>query len=71
MSRKSNCWDNACVEGLFRSMKVEAVQYEPIKNRKTMRQHTFEYIEIDYNKKRRHSALGYLSSERFEQLNIA
>lgn len=71
MSRKGNCWDNACVESFFHSMKVEAVQYEPIMNRETMRQHIFEYIEIDYNKKRRHSALGYLSPERFEQLNVA
>ena len=52
-------------------MKVEAVQYEPIMNSETMRQHIFEYIEIDYNKKRKHSALAYLSSERFEQLNVA
>ena len=71
MSRKGNCWDNACVESFFHSMKVEAVQYEPIMNRETMRQHIFEYIEIDNNKKRRHSALGYLSPERFEQLNVA
>ena len=71
MSREDNCWDNACVESFFHSMKVEAVQYEPITNRETMRQHIFEYIEIDYNKKRRHSALGYLSPERFEQLNVA
>lgn len=71
MSRKGNCWDNACVESFFHSMKVEAVQYEPIMDRETMRQHIFEYIEIDYNTKRRHSAIGYLSPERFEQLNIA
>ncbi len=71
MSRKGNCWDNACVESFFHSMKVEAVQYEPIMNRETMRQHIFEYIEIDYNKKRRYRALGYLSPERFEQLNVA
>lgn len=61
MSRKGSCWDNACVESFFHSMRVEAVQYEPIMKRETMRQHIFEYIEIDYNKKRRHSALGYLS----------
>ena len=70
MSRKGNCWDNACVESFFHSMKVGAVQYEPMMNRETMRQHIFEYIEIDYSKKRRHSALGYLSPERFEQLNV-
>ena len=71
MSRKGNCWDNACVESFFHSLKVEAIQYEPIMNRETMRQHVFEYIEIDYNKKRRHSALGYLSPDKFEQLNVA
>lgn len=70
MSRKGNCWD-ACVESFFHSMKVEAVQYEQIMSRETMRQHLFEYIEIDYNKKRRHSALRYLSPEKFEQLNVA
>jgi transposase InsO family protein len=70
MSRKGNCWDNPCVESFFHSMKVEAVQYDPIMNRETTRQHIFQYIEIDYNK-RRHSALGHLSPERFEQLNIA
>ncbi|MFA1572067.1 IS3 family transposase, partial [Vibrio tasmaniensis 1F-187] len=61
MSRKGNCWDNACVESFFHSMKVEAVQYEPIMTREEMRQALFEYIEVDYNRTRRHSALGYLS----------
>ncbi|MEZ8306939.1 IS3 family transposase, partial [Vibrio splendidus] len=70
-TKPGNCWDNACVESFFHSMKVEAVQYEPIMNRETIRQHIFEYIEIDYNKNRSHSALGYLSPERFEQLNVA
>ncbi|WP_155741993.1 IS3 family transposase, partial [Vibrio nigripulchritudo] len=51
----------------FHSMKVEAVQYEPIMNSETMHEHIFEYIEIDCNKNRRHSALGYLDPERFEQ----
>lgn len=71
MSRKGNCWDNACVESFFHSLKVEAIQDEPIVDRKTMRQLVFEYIEIDYNKKRRHSALGYLSPEQFELKNVA
>ena len=53
------------------SMKVETVQYEPIMNCATMRQYIFEYIEIVYNKKRRCSALGYLSTERFGQSNVA
>ena len=71
MSRKGNCWDNACVESFFHSLKVEAVQYEPIMTRKEMRQAVFEYIEVDYNKTRRHSALGYLSPENYELRNSA
>ena len=71
MSRKGNCWDNACVESFFHSMKVEAIQYEPIMTRDEMRQAIFEYIEVDYNRTRRHSALGYLSPVNFEQQNVA
>ncbi|EHZ2755050.1 IS3 family transposase [Vibrio vulnificus] len=71
MSRKGNCWDNACIESFFHSMKVEAIQYEPIMTREQMRQTIFEYIEVDYNRTRRHSALGYLSPVNFEQQNVA
>lgn len=71
MSRKGNCWDNACAESFFHSLKVEALQYEPIKDRELMRQAVFEYIEVDYNRTRRHSANGYLSPEEFELMNIA
>ena len=71
MSRRGNCWDNACAESFFHSMKVEAVQYEPIMDRETMRQAIFEYIEVDYNRTRRHSSLGYLSPENFEIENAA
>ena len=49
MSRKGNCWDNACVESFFHSMKVEVIHYEPIMNREPLRQHVFEYTEVDYN----------------------
>ena len=52
-------------------MKVEAVQYEPIMDRESMRQAIFEYIEVDYNRTRRHSSLGYLSPENFEIENAA
>ncbi|GIA20413.1 IS3 family transposase [Vibrio cholerae] len=71
MSRKGNCWDNACVESFFHSMKVEAIQYEPIMTRDEMRQTVFECIEVDYNRTRRHCALGYLSPANFEQQNVA
>jgi len=71
MSRKGNCWDNACVESFFHSLKVEAIHDEPLRNREEMRQAVFEYIEVDYNLTRRHSAIGYLSPMQFEQLNVA
>ncbi len=71
MSRKGDCWDNACVESFFHSLKVEAVMYEPMMNREQMRQSVFEYIEVDYNRIRRHSTLGYLSPEKFELAEVA
>lgn len=71
MSRKGNCWDNACVKSFFHSMKVEAMQHEPIMTRDEMRQTLFEYIEVDYNRTRRHRALGYLSPANFEKQNVA
>ncbi len=66
MSRKGNCWDNAYVESFFHSMKIEAIHYEPIMNRDQLRQQVFEYIEVDYNRRRRHSALGYVSPMDYE-----
>ncbi len=71
MSRKGNCWDNACVESFFHSLKVEAIQYEPTMTRDEMRQTIFEYIKVYYNRTRRHSALGYLSPVNFENQNVA
>ena len=71
MSRKGDCWDNACVESFFHSLKVESVLYEPMINREQMRQAVFEYIEVDYNRTRRHSSLGYLSPEKYELAKVA
>ena len=71
MSRKGNCWDNACVESFFHSLKVEAIHDEPLMNRDQMRQAVFEYIEVDYNRQRRHSALGYVSPEKYEEKMVA
>lgn len=71
MSRKGNCWDNACAESFFHSLKVEAIHGEPIMTRDQMRQTVFEYIEVDYNRQRRHSALGYVSPEYFERKLVA
>lgn len=66
MSRKGDCWDNACAESFFHSMKVELLIGEPLQDREKTRQTIFEYIEVDYNRYRRHSANGYISPERFE-----
>jgi transposase InsO family protein len=59
MSRKGNCWDNACAESFFKTLKVELDILEGEHNFKEVQTGVFEYIEIYYNRRRRHSALGY------------
>jgi len=59
MSRKGNCWDNACVESFFKTLKTELNVLEGNHNFKEVQIGVFEYIEIYYNRCRRHSALGY------------
>jgi len=70
MSGKGNCYDNACAESFFHSLKVEVVYGEEIVSRNKMRQIVFEYIEVDYNRNCRHSANGYISREAFELQKI-
>lgn len=71
MSDKGNCYDNACAESFFHTMKVEVVHGEPVTSRKELRRIVFEYIEVDYNRTRRHSANGYISPEEFEAQMVA
>ena len=71
MSAKGNCYDNACAESFFHSLKVEAIHGESCETRQAMREVVFEYIEVDYNRTRRHSANGYISPELFEALHAA
>jgi transposase InsO family protein len=66
MSAKGNCYDNACAESFFHTLKVEVVHGERFATRDHMRRTVFEYIEVDYNRSRRHSANGYLSPEAVE-----
>ena len=66
MSGKGNCYDNACAESFFHSMKVEAIHGMRFATREQMKQTVFEYIEVDYNRQRLHSSLGYLSPCEFE-----
>jgi putative transposase len=67
MSRKGNCWDNAMMESFFATLKKERVHHESYATRDAARQSVFEYIELFYNTRRRHSALGYISPEQYEQ----
>ena len=66
MSRRGNCYDNAPVESFFASMKRELVHRRSFTTREEARVAVFEWIAVWYNRKRRHSALGYLSPEQFE-----
>jgi transposase InsO family protein len=66
MSRKGNCWDNAVVESFFSTLKRELVHHEDYVDREAARRSLFEYIEVFYNRKRRHSTLGYRSPAEFE-----
>lgn len=68
MSRKGNCYDNACVESFFASLKTELVVFERFRTREEARQKLFVWIEVFYNRTRRHSTLNYLSPVEFEQV---
>jgi len=68
MSRKGNCWDNAVAESFFKTMKTEMVYHHNFATRQVARLAVFEYIEGFYNRKRRHSALGYLAPCQYEDL---
>jgi transposase InsO family protein len=59
MSRKGNCWDNAAAESFFKTIKSELVYHEKYTTIKQAELSVFEYIEVWYNRKRLHSALGY------------
>lgn len=71
MSAKGSCYDNACAESFFHSLKVEAIHGERLLTREIIRQTVFEYIEVDYNRTRRHSFNGFISPEAFEASKVA
>jgi transposase InsO family protein len=68
MSRKGNCYDNAPMESFFGTLKTELIHQRHYLTRMEARTDIFEYIEVFYNRFRRHSALGYLSPVAFENL---
>jgi transposase InsO family protein len=67
MSRRGNCWDNAPMESFFATLKKELVYQTRYTTRAEARQSVFEYIEVFYNRERRHSALDYVSPCQFEK----
>lgn len=69
MSRKGNCWDNAPMESFYHSLKTEWVKFEDYKTRAEARSSLFHYIELFYNRRRRHSSLNNQSPMVFEAAN--
>jgi putative transposase len=67
MSRKGNCWDNACVESFFGSLKNEWVKDKTYESFKEAEIDIFNYIEVFYNRKRRHASLGNVSPAEYEK----
>ena len=67
MSRKGNCHDKAMIESFWGALKEEGVRGEVYRTQEEAKLAVFEYIEVFYNRKRRHSSLGYLSPINFEK----
>lgn len=66
MSRKGECLDNAVAESFFGTLKNELVYHEDYRTRAQAKQSIFEYIEVFYNRKRRHSFLNYMTPVEYE-----
>ncbi|HET6991153.1 MAG TPA: IS3 family transposase [Bacteroidia bacterium] len=67
MSGIGNCYDNAAMESFFHTLKTEHIYFKTYHTREQAKQSIFDYVEIFYNRKRRHSTLGYLSPSAFEK----
>jgi putative transposase len=67
MSRKGDCWDNAAMESFFHTLKTECIHHEKYLTRDEAKKSVFDYIEVFYNRQRKHSYLGYLSPAQYEQ----
>jgi putative transposase len=65
MSRKGNCWDNAVMESFFGTFKRELG--DTFWSREDGEEEIFEYLEVFYNRRRRHSSLGYQSPVAYEK----
>lgn len=66
MSRKGNCWDNAVAESFFHSIKTQLVHHRRFQDAAEAEQALFHYIEVYYNRQRKHSTNGYKSPAHYE-----
>jgi len=71
MSRRANCWDNAVAESFFGTLKNELIYRRPWLDRESVRNAISEYIEVFYNRIRRHSTIGNISPAKFEEMELA
>ena len=67
MGRRANCYDNAAMESFFHTLKVEQVHRQRYRTRAAAKTAVFEYVEVYYNRKRKHSAIGHQIPMMFEQ----
>ena len=67
MSRKGNCWDNACAETFFSALKSERIRHKKYEDGEDLSQDIFWYIEYFYNRHRRHQSLGNLTIPQFKR----
>jgi putative transposase len=71
MSRKGDCWDNAPMESWFHTLKTELIYHRDYQTRRQAERDIFEYIEVFYNRSRRHSGLGYMTPAQYEKITMA
>ena len=71
MSGKGNCYDNAVTESFFHTLKTEHVYFEKYQTREQAKHSVFEYIEVFYNRLRKHSFLGYKTPVKFAEIKKA
>jgi transposase InsO family protein len=67
MSRKGDCWDNAVAESFFATLEWELIEGSDWHTHEEARRALFDYIEVWYNRQRRHSSLGYRSPAEYEE----
>ena len=68
MGSRGDCFDNAVAESFFATLKKELIHARSWPSKAELRTEFFEYIEVFFNRRRRHSTLGFLSPEQFETI---